>query len=243
MVLELNASDDRGIDVVREQIKSFASSMLMFTNHKYKLIILDEADAMTNHAQTALRRVIEKYTKTTRFCLVCNYVIKIIPALQSRCTRFRFGPLPAEPTLIRLKEIIAREGLKVREDALKSVVSLAEGDMRKSLNILQAISMTTDEGAEVNKESIYRCTGLPMPSDIKKMVDWLLNDDYQTAYENMIKEIHIFVLKVPIDDQNVLLQLLVEMADIEYNLSVGSSEKLQLGSLVGSFQLVRESIA
>src|ERR1700741_3407253 len=95
MILELNASDDRGIDVVREQIKDFASSRQLFSTG-FKLIILDEADAMTKTAQFALRRVIEKYTMHTRFCLICNYVNKIIPALQSRCTRFRFGPLDNE---------------------------------------------------------------------------------------------------------------------------------------------------
>ena len=95
MTLDLNASDDRGINVVREQIKSFAGTKQLF-NTGVKLVILDEADAMTNDAQFALRRVIEKNTKNTRFCLICNYVNKIIPALQSRCTRFRFAPLEAD---------------------------------------------------------------------------------------------------------------------------------------------------
>ena len=95
MTLELNASDDRGIEVVRNQIKSFAGTKQLFSSG-VKLVILDEADAMTSDAQFALRRVIEKNTKSTRFCLICNYVSKIIPALQSRCTRFRFAPLKPE---------------------------------------------------------------------------------------------------------------------------------------------------
>lgn len=132
MVLELNASDDRGINIVREQILTFASTRTMFTNTgAFKLIILDEADAMTNDAQNALRRgkfnqaavlrhdnrqfrpsfvaVIEKYTENVRFCIICNYLSKIIPALQSRCTRFRFAPLMEEQILPRLDYVVDQE--------------------------------------------------------------------------------------------------------------------------------------
>lgn len=117
-VLELNASDERGIDVVREQIKSFASTKSVFSssvqpagNHGgFKLIVLDEADAMTQAAQGALRRVIEQYTKNVRFCIICNYVNKIIPAIQSRCTRFRFNPLELDQVEDRLNHVIENEG-------------------------------------------------------------------------------------------------------------------------------------
>lgn len=136
MVLELNASDDRGIGIVREQILTFASTKTIFASGGYKLIILDEADAMTNDAQNALRRgmyifdklnilvriglsnsfitsilltVIEKYTDNVRFCIICNYLSKIIPALQSRCTRFRFAPLMEEQILPRLDYVIDQE--------------------------------------------------------------------------------------------------------------------------------------
>merc|ERR1712106_421120 len=111
MVLELNASDDRGIGIVRGQVLNFASTRTIF-NKGYKLIILDEADAMTNDAQNALRRIIEKYTENTRFCIICNYLSKIIPALQSRCTRFRFGPLKQDQMVSRLEYVIAQESVK-----------------------------------------------------------------------------------------------------------------------------------
>jgi replication factor C subunit 3/5 len=114
MVLELNASDERGIEVVRQQIKNFASSQKLFTQGM-KLIILDEADAMTQTAQFALRRVMEKYIKSTRFCLICNYINKIIPALQSRCTRFRFGPLEKSQIQNRLRNIASKEGVKLQD--------------------------------------------------------------------------------------------------------------------------------
>merc|ERR1712166_510401 len=137
MVLTLNASDDRGISVVRNQIKEFASTRMVFSSG-HKLIILDEADAMTNDAQMALRRVIEKYTQNTRFCLICNYVSKIIPALQSRCTRFRFSPLSEQQVRGRVEDILEKENATVTEDGLQAVMRLGKGDMRRILNVLQA---------------------------------------------------------------------------------------------------------
>lgn len=151
MVLELNASDDRGIDVVREQIKTFASTKQIFsalptpstsstanTIASFKLIILDEADAMTSTAQMALRRIMEKYTANTRFCIIANYTHKLSPALLSRCTRFRFSPLK-EPDIRRLVDlVIERENVHIDEEATQSLVRLSQGDMRRALNVLQA---------------------------------------------------------------------------------------------------------
>jgi len=116
MTLELNASDDRGINVVRDQIKSFCSTQQLMSRG-IKLVILDECDSMTSAAQFALRRIVEKYSKTTRFCLICNYVAKVIPALQSRCTRFRFGPLNDVAVTSKLAEVCYKEGLIVNEQA------------------------------------------------------------------------------------------------------------------------------
>jgi replication factor C subunit 3/5 len=147
MVLELNASDERGIDVVRDQIKEFASTRQMFTSAP-KLIILDEADAMTNAAQFALRRVIEKYTKNARFCLICNYASKIIPALQSRCTRFRFAPLEPAQARERLAIVAEAEHCVATPDGLDACVTLGTGDMRKCLNILQSTHMVRARGEE-----------------------------------------------------------------------------------------------
>ncbi|KAL8692188.1 MAG: hypothetical protein Q9224_004009, partial [Gallowayella concinna] len=147
MVLELNASDDRGIDVVREQIKTFASTKQIFSTapstdtaaiSSFKLIILDEADAMTSTAQMALRRIMEKYTANTRFCIIANYTHKLSPALLSRCTRFRFSPLK-EPDIRRLVDrVIEEENVNIQEEATASLVRLSKGDMRRALNVLQA---------------------------------------------------------------------------------------------------------
>jgi replication factor C subunit 3/5 len=148
MVLELNASDDRGIDVVREQIKTFASTKQIFTMNPtpssstsiaaYKLIILDEADAMTSTAQMALRRIMEKYTANTRFCIIANYTHKLSPALLSRCTRFRFSPLKERDIRVLVDKVITEENVNISPDATDALVRLSKGDMRRALNVLQA---------------------------------------------------------------------------------------------------------
>jgi replication factor C subunit 3/5 len=165
MVLELNASDDRGIDVVREQIKTFASTKQIFTMNKtsstttsiatYKLIILDEADAMTSTAQMALRRIMEKYTANTRFCIIANYTHKLSPALLSRCTRFRFSPLKEKDIRVLVDKVIVEENVQISSDATDALVRLSKGDMRRALNVLQAChasskSMTVEAGNIAN---------------------------------------------------------------------------------------------
>ena len=169
MVLELNASDDRGIDVVREQIKEFASTRQMFSSAP-KLIVLDEADNMTNPAQFALRRVIEKFTRNARFCIICNYASKIIPALQSRCTRFRFAPLAEEQAKERLQVVADAEKVNSSPEGIDACVTLGTGDMRKCINILQSTHMAFPK---VDMANVYQCTGAPMPDDVNQILAWL----------------------------------------------------------------------
>ncbi|KAJ1503849.1 hypothetical protein HMI55_000549, partial [Coelomomyces lativittatus] len=179
MILELNASDDRGIDVVRDQIKTFASTQNMFSS-SFKLIILDEADSMTQIAQAALRRIIEKYSSHVRFCILCNYISKLIPALQSRCTRFRFHPIDDLSIQQRLETIAKIENLELRPDGLSAILKLSQGDMRRALNILQsshAAFQIVDEWA------VHATTASPLPKDIESMVVGLLNDDFTTAFQ------------------------------------------------------------
>ena len=178
--MELNASDDRGIGVVRGQIMSFASTRSIFKSG-LKLIILDEADAMTNDAQNALRRIIEKFTENVRFCLICNYMSKIIPAIQSRCTRFRFGPLKSEQILPRMNYVIQEEKVNVTEDGRQALLNLAQGDMRRVINIMQSTAMAFDT---VTEENVYTCVGHPLKSDIANVVTWMLNEDFTAAYSS-----------------------------------------------------------
>lgn len=251
MILELNASDDRGIEVVREQIKDFASSRQLF-NSKLKLVILDEADAMTSAAQFALRRVIEKYTKNTRFCLICNYLNKIIPALQSRCTAFRFGPLEKTQVEKRLRFIAESEKVRLSEGGLRTIIRLANGDMRKCINVLQATHMAY---GEVSEDNVYLCTGVPPARDIEAVFNVLLNEPFGKAYEtvlelqtrkgvamaDIIAHIHDFVLHTSFPPKALSL-ILEKLADIEHRLAAGSTEKSELGALVAVFVLARELI-
>ncbi|XP_077456948.1 replication factor C subunit 5 [Stigmatopora argus] len=251
MVLELNASDDRGIDVVRGPILSFASTRTIFKKG-FKLVILDEADSMTQDAQNALRRVMEKYTENTRFCMICNYLSKIIPALQSRCTRFRFGPLTPDQMIPRLQHVIQEEGVDITPDGMKAIVTLSSGDMRRSLNILQTTSMAH---SQVTEDTVYTCTGHPLRSDIANILDWSLNKDFTTAYkeilalktlkglalQDILTEVHLLIHRVDFPS-SVRIGLLIKLADIEHRLASGTNEKIQLSSMVAAFQIVRDMV-
>ncbi|KAI0738525.1 P-loop containing nucleoside triphosphate hydrolase protein [Daedaleopsis nitida] len=244
-ILELNASDDRGIDVVREQIKNFAETRTLFSKG-YKLIILDEADMMTTAAQSALRRVIEQYTKNVRFCIICNYVNKIIPAIQSRCTRFRFSPLPIKEVEKRVDTVIAAEGAKLTAEGKQALLKLSKGDMRRALNVLQACHAAYDLTGEAE---IYNCTGNPQPEDIETIVNSMLQDDFTTSY-NMISALKTDRgLALPdlingayeyIETINfkphARIYLLDFLATTEHRLSAGGSEKVQFTALLGAFK-------
>lgn len=248
MALELNASDSRGIDVVRNEIKEFAGTRQLF-NKGIKLIILDEADAMTSDAQFALRRVIEKHTRNARFCLICNYVSKIIPALQSRCTRFRFAPLGIEQIRSRLVEVADAEGVNYTDGGIQSILSLSGGDMRRVLNLLQSTAMSSDV---VNERNVYLTSGAPLPRDVETALEWLLNLDFRTAYNELVNmcstkgyaladiltDLATAILGMELPP-GVLAVLLDGMSDVEHRLAFGTDEKLQTASLVGVFVQAR----
>ncbi|KAG9297769.1 hypothetical protein G9A89_011284 [Geosiphon pyriformis] len=245
MVMELNASDSRGIDTVREQIKTFASTRKIFSSG-FKLIILDEADAMTTQAQNALRRIVEKYTKNVRFCIICNYVSKIIPALQSRCTRFRFSPLETDQVESRLDMIIEAEKVNITPDGKKALMELSGGDMRRALNVLQACHAAYDF---IDESDVYNCTGNPEPQDIQFIIEVMSSDEFATAYSKIMKlktekglalqdiitNIYKF-LETYQFPAHVRIHLLENLANVEYRLSSGGSEKFQLSALLGSFK-------
>jgi replication factor C subunit 2/4 len=143
-ILELNASDERGIQVVRDKIKKYSQKLITKVTDvnapNFQIVILDEADSMTVDAQSALRRIIEDYTKTTRFCIICNYVSKIIDPIASRCAKYRFSPLSQESQLSRLKYIASNEKMTIGDNILNFLIEISEGDLRRSINLLQSIS-------------------------------------------------------------------------------------------------------
>jgi len=272
MVLELNASDDRGIDVVREQIKTFSSTKQIFAGSfdksqqdsiaGFKLIILDEADAMTSTAQMALRRIMEKYTANTRFCIIANYTHKLSPALLSRCTRFRFSPLKEADIRQLVDKVIAEESVNIAPDAVDSLVTLSKGDMRRALNVLQACHASStplhvpgqpvQESKDIHRdlitqETIYDCIAAPHPADIATIVQTLLttsNVGSCLSTINTLKKLKglaladiLTALADQLAEVDVPTQTRVAwlegLADIEYRLSGGGSENVQTGGLVG----------
>lgn len=251
MVLELNGSDDRGINVVREQIKDFSQSDL-FSNDifnvnkkKHKLVILDEADSMTDDAQFALRRVIELYTSTTRFCLICNYSTKISESLQSRCITFRFSPIPVEDHISHIKTIIKIENMQVNEDVIDEMIKLSDGDMRKSINVLQSLYMTY--GNEIiDMVSLYRNIGHPLPNEKKDIINKILTLDLTSAYY-FVKEIELNKSLSLNDILNDLVshiithsiytpikkaRILIGLAKIEHYLTGNVNMSIQLGAII-----------
>jgi replication factor C subunit 3/5 len=213
MILELNGSDDRGINVVREQIKEFSKSKQFinsFANdnkNDVKLVILDEADSMTYDAQFALRRVIENYTSNTRFCLICNYETKIINALKSRCMIFRFSPIPINVHLEKLKYICNTEQVKIKDDSLDTIIELAEGDMRKSINLIQSIHTTykqiPDKIIEIN--DIFKQIGYPLVEDKNKIINIIF--DKNINLKESIKMINKFKLEFGLSTSNILKEI------------------------------------
>lgn len=252
MVLELNASDDRGIDVVREQIKTFASTRQIFSKG-FKLIILDECDAMTNSAQNALRRVIEKYTTHTRFCILANYAHKITPAVQSRCTKFRFSPLPQESIKSRIRHVIECENVNLTPEAFSSLLVLSKGDMRRALNVLQACHASVDdEGQQITDDMVYDCIGSPRPADVKYIMDQILNADWETALSsiNKVKVDRGLALADVLTEfayefqqldlsNETRIELLIGLSEIEWRMSSGGNELIQTSATIG---LIKQSM-
>ncbi len=242
--LELNASDERGINVVRETIKEFART-LPFGGAKFKIIFLDEADALTADAQNALRRTMEKYAATARFILSCNYSSKIIEPIQSRCALFRFKPLRDDQIKERLRYIAQNEGLKIDEKALDALVYIAEGDMRKAINTLQAAAAISNE---VTEDLIYQVAARAKPQELKKMMmealkgnffaarDMLnkLMIDYGMSGEDIIKQMHREVFSLEIPDK-LKVKLIDLIGEYEFRLVEGANERIQLESLLAQF--------
>lgn len=249
MVLELNASDDRGISVVREQIKGFVSTKRLWSGGAIKLVVLDEADAMSSAAQMALRRVLEKYVANARFCIICNYVNKIIPALQSRCTKFRFGPLPPDAARDRLKFISDAEGVKLANGALEALLALSEGDMRRALNVLQSAHMAAPNDTALSVTNLYATAGTPHPSDIDALWKVLRTSGFETAAKHtqdlrtgkglaltdLVQALAPHVVSDVDLHPKAKSFLFSQLADIEHRLSVGASEHINSAALVGVF--------
>ena len=248
MILELNASDDRGINTVREEIKSFWSTINIMRKG-LKLVVLDEWDAITSAAQFALRRVIEKYTENARFWLICNNVSKIIPAVQSRWTKFRFSPLKWEQIKLRLNQICIQENISISEDAQDAIVKLSNGDMRKVLNILESWALAHEK---IECKDVYNWTGRPSISEVNEIFISLCKDNFEDSFnkivdiktqfgltlDDIVNDLHARVVKSKFTAK-MKMMVIRRLAVIQERIAVGWSELIQISSLVGVFVEMR----
>jgi replication factor C small subunit len=239
--MELNASDERGIDVVRTTVKEFAR-MASLSSVPFKILVLDEADNMTSDAQSALRRTMEKYTDTCRFMLCCNYSGRIIEPIQSRCALFRFTPLPDERIVESLHLIAKNEGVKATDAGLKSVVEVAEGDLRKAINTLQAAS-SMSKG--ITEETVYQVVGRAKPTDVHEMLNHALKGDFIKAREELrhllvkyglsgseiVRQIHSEIFRLPVTEKK-RIELIEAVGEIDFRLVQGGDEEVQLSALL-----------
>jgi len=247
--LELNASDARGIDTVRNNIKNFCR--LKAVGSPFRIIFLDEVDNMTKDAQHALRREMEMYTKTSSFILSCNYSSKIIDPIQSRCAIFRFAPVKGNQIIKRLEKIAEAENLKVSPGAIESIVYFAEGDMRRAVNILQA-SSSTDE--ELTEESVHEVVSKAKPKDVRKIVNKALDGDFMgardllrevmvvqgTSGEDMVTQIYQEVSRMAMEDlipSDKYIRLIESIGEYDYRIREGSNPRIQLEALLTKFLL------
>lgn len=179
-VLELNASNERGIDVVREKIKGFAQSKVTLPANRQKIVILDEADSMTTGAQQALRRTMEIYSSTTRFALACNTSDKIIEPIQSRCAHVRFNKLTESQIKKRVLEICHHERVDYTEDGIKAILFTAQGDLRQAINNLQS---TCDGFGKVDYENVFKVCDEPHPLVVKEILQCCVENKFDEAYK------------------------------------------------------------
>jgi len=243
-ILELNASDERGIDVIRNKVKNFARTRAI-GDVPFKIIYLDESDALTREAQQALRRTMENYAGTCRFILSCNYSSKIIDPIQSRCSVFRFGLIDEESIMGRLKEIGRKEKLELEKDGLAAVVQLADGDLRNAINILQAAASV---GKKVSEKHVFEVASQADPKEVEKIIKLAVDGKFLEARgkiedllikegvapSDIIKEIHGVVMKMEIGDKKKI-EFLDRIGEYEFRIVEGSDPRIQLSALIAQF--------
>lgn len=243
-LIELNASDERGIDIVRGKVKDFARAASIGTSD-FKIIFLDEADALTSDAQAALRRTMERYTQTCRFILSCNYSSKIIEPIQSRCAVFRFRPLSEADVKAYLMRVAKGEGVDVTEDGLSAIARLAAGDLRKATNIIQVAASL---GRKVDENTVFESTENIRPSEIGEMLTTALGGNFTAARsrldeliarhglsgEDIVAGIHRAVFDLPVSE-DAKVRLVDRVGEAEFRMVSGASERIQLEALLAHF--------
>ncbi len=244
---ELNASDERGIQVVRTKIKSFARAAPL-GGAQFKVIFLDEADSLTQDAQAALRRTMERYSNTCRFILSCNYSSRIIPPIQSRCSVMRFTPLNKEDIREYLKRIERTEGITITDNAFETLMYISQGDLRKTVNVLQvAASFSKD----IDSENLYSSSALARPEQIAKLITLPMQGKFGEARkhleelltsgglagEDIISQLHRELFNLPMDD-DIRVRILDSIGEVDFRLVEGADERIQIEALLARIQLL-----
>jgi len=240
-LMELNASDERGINVVRETVKTFAR-IKSIGEIPFKIMILDEADNMTGDAQQALRRTMERFTETCRFILIANYSGKIIEPIQSRCAPFRFIYLRREDQDAYLRRIIQKEHVKISDDGLNAIFEVCGGDLRRAVNTLQAAASL---GKPIDNETVYSVIGRANPIDVRNMITLAMKGDfigareklremilkYGVAGSDIIRQIHIEIFRSGLPEK-WKVKLADAIGEIDFRLVQGSDDEVQLSALL-----------
>lgn len=253
-VLELNASDDRGIDVVRNKIKMFAQQKVSLPPGRHKIVILDEADSMTAAAQQALRRTMELYSKTTRFAFACNMSSKIIEPIQSRCAIVRFQKLQDKDVLDRLVTVCSSESVAYTHDGLEAIIFTADGDMRQALNSLQA---TANGFGLINQDNVFKVCDQPHPLLVTDIIKKCLDAKIDEAYDGMkalydmgysASDIITIMFRVvknyPSMNEYLKLEYVKNIGNCHMRITDGVDSRLQLsGLLAGLCKLTLKSQA
>ena len=244
--LELNASDERGIDIIRNKVKDFARTRAI-GDVPFKIIYLDECDALTREAQQALRRTMENYTQTTRFILSCNYSSKIIDPIQSRCAVFRFNLLDKEDVLEIINKIAKEEGLKIEEKAKEALFAVSEGDCRRVENLMQSCAAMTNK---ITEDVVFSLASVARPKEVKEFLELALAGKFIEARGNMldvmlsyglsgldiIKQIQKEIWDLKLGNRKKVM-LIDKCGDIEFRMTEGSDEYLQLEALLSQVVL------
>lgn len=246
--LELNASDERGIDVVRNKVKDFARTRSI-GDVPFKIIYLDECDALTKEAQQALRRTMENYTSTTRFILSCNYSSKIIDPIQSRCAVFKFRPIAKEDIIAIIEKIAKTEELSMDDKAKEALYVISEGDCRRSENILQSCAAIAEDG-KITEELVFSLASVAKPKEIKDVLELALSNKFVDARNKLldvmlnygisgldvVKQIQKEIWNLSIEGRSKV-EIIDKCGDIEFRMTEGADEFVQLEALLAYITL------
>jgi len=246
--LEMNASDERGIDVIREKIKVFASHVDRRAGIPFRIVLLDEADSLTHDSQTALRRIMEEFSSGTRFILTANYASGIIEPIQSRCAVFRFVRIPKEDAVSHLEMICQKEKVKYEIKAIEHIYELSAGDMRQAINQLQAAASL----GSVDESNVKRTVGVSKRSSVKEMVQHAVKGEFSIAREQLVELLSVYgiserdMLRYIYEDATSIksldqIELARIMAEYDYRLINGAHPEIQLAALLAELSRLEKN--